>query len=211
MARRQGRLQPGGEPDFHSVACSIINDWQRGKLPFFVPPPQNEAEKVDWRTAGSLDTVAALAAASAAAGGAGGGDGTETRDGAAAAASAAAGNGEGMDAFEGAMAAAAKASGKGKKETEAAVVAGPSEMPEGYEEEEEGQGDDDEEEEDEEAEEEEEVAEEESETHDVADAAEDTVGGGLTAVREKPLSKRTQRLKAKFLKLEAAGLEWDDL
>jgi hypothetical protein len=108
------------------------------------------------------------------------------------------------------MAAAAKASGKAKKETEAAVVAGPSEMPEGYEEEEEGQ-DDDEEEEDEEAEEEEEVAEEESETHDVADAAEDTVGGGLTAVREKPLSKRTQRLKAKFLKLEAAGLEWDDL
>jgi hypothetical protein len=29
--------------------------------------------------------------------------------------------------------------------------------------------------------------------------------------REKPLSKRHARLQTKFLKLEAAGLEWDDL
>ena len=39
IARRNGRLLPGGEPDFHAVAVNVINDWQRGKLPFFVPPP----------------------------------------------------------------------------------------------------------------------------------------------------------------------------
>lgn len=39
MARRSGRLLKGGEPDVTSVAKMILNDWQRGKLPFFVCPP----------------------------------------------------------------------------------------------------------------------------------------------------------------------------
>ncbi|KAF7281382.1 hypothetical protein GWI33_004861 [Rhynchophorus ferrugineus] len=39
MARRSGRLLKGGEPDITSVAKMILNDWQRGKLPFFVCPP----------------------------------------------------------------------------------------------------------------------------------------------------------------------------
>ncbi|CAM9290266.1 unnamed protein product [Pylaiella littoralis] len=38
-ASRSGRLLAGGEPDFHSVAVNIINDYQRGKLPYFVAPP----------------------------------------------------------------------------------------------------------------------------------------------------------------------------
>jgi nuclear GTP-binding protein len=44
IAKRNGRLLQGGEPDLHSVAVNIINDWQRGKLPFFVPPPAEEGE-----------------------------------------------------------------------------------------------------------------------------------------------------------------------
>ena len=38
----------GGEPDVNTVAKMILNDWQRGKIPFFVPPPGCEpAPKVD--------------------------------------------------------------------------------------------------------------------------------------------------------------------
>lgn len=40
LARRNGKLRKGGEPDLNSVAVSVINDWQRGKLPFFVAPPK---------------------------------------------------------------------------------------------------------------------------------------------------------------------------
>jgi len=39
FAKRYGRLRKGGEPDFHNCATMIINDWQRGKLPWFVCPP----------------------------------------------------------------------------------------------------------------------------------------------------------------------------
>ncbi|ENN76265.1 nucleolar GTP-binding protein 2 [Dendroctonus ponderosae] len=42
MARRSGKLLKGGEPDIPSVAKMILNDWQRGKLPFFVCPPGYE-------------------------------------------------------------------------------------------------------------------------------------------------------------------------
>ncbi|CBN77992.1 Ngp1, nucleolar GTPase [Ectocarpus siliculosus] len=44
LAARSGRLLAGGEPDFHSVAVNIINDYQRGKLPYFVAPPLAEGE-----------------------------------------------------------------------------------------------------------------------------------------------------------------------
>ena len=39
LARKMGRLLRGGEPDVRTVAVQMINDWQRGKLPHFVPPP----------------------------------------------------------------------------------------------------------------------------------------------------------------------------
>lgn len=32
----------GGEPDFMTAAKMILHDWQRGKIPFFVPPPHQE-------------------------------------------------------------------------------------------------------------------------------------------------------------------------
>jgi ribosome biogenesis GTPase A len=37
--RRAGRLLPGGEPDLACAATCLINDWQRGKIPYFVAPP----------------------------------------------------------------------------------------------------------------------------------------------------------------------------
>lgn len=32
----------GGEPDLMTGAKMILHDWQRGKIPFFVPPPRQE-------------------------------------------------------------------------------------------------------------------------------------------------------------------------
>lgn len=40
LAVRQGRLLKGGEPDISSCAVNVINDWQRGKLPYYSPPPE---------------------------------------------------------------------------------------------------------------------------------------------------------------------------
>lgn len=39
VAQKCGKLLKGGEPDINTVAKMILNDWQRGKIPFFVPPP----------------------------------------------------------------------------------------------------------------------------------------------------------------------------
>lgn len=39
LAKRSGRLLKKGEPDITAVAKMVLNDWQRGKLPFFVAPP----------------------------------------------------------------------------------------------------------------------------------------------------------------------------
>lgn len=40
MAKRAGRLLKGGEPCLRSSAVTLINDFQRGRLPHFVPPPE---------------------------------------------------------------------------------------------------------------------------------------------------------------------------
>ncbi|KAG8232428.1 hypothetical protein J437_LFUL012859 [Ladona fulva] len=39
LARRFGKLLKGGEPDIKTTSKIVLNDWQRGKLPFYVPPP----------------------------------------------------------------------------------------------------------------------------------------------------------------------------
>lgn len=39
IAMRSGRLLKGGEPDLPTVAKMILNDFNRGKIPFFVKPP----------------------------------------------------------------------------------------------------------------------------------------------------------------------------
>ncbi|KAG0148210.1 hypothetical protein CROQUDRAFT_41630 [Cronartium quercuum f. sp. fusiforme G11] len=39
LARKSGKLLKGGEPDLRTVATVVLNDWIRGKIPYFVPPP----------------------------------------------------------------------------------------------------------------------------------------------------------------------------
>lgn len=42
LAKRSGKLLKGGEPDTNTVAKMVLNDWQRGKIPYFVKPPTQE-------------------------------------------------------------------------------------------------------------------------------------------------------------------------
>lgn len=42
IARKQGRLLKGGEPDEGAVAKQVLNDFNRGKIPWFVGPPKDE-------------------------------------------------------------------------------------------------------------------------------------------------------------------------
>ncbi|KAG6885831.1 hypothetical protein C0993_009223 [Termitomyces sp. T159_Od127] len=44
LARMKGRLLKGGEPDLESVAKIVLSDWVRGRIPFFVPPPERSEE-----------------------------------------------------------------------------------------------------------------------------------------------------------------------
>ena len=39
LAKKCGRLGKGGEPDVNAVSKIVLNDWTRGKLPYFTPPP----------------------------------------------------------------------------------------------------------------------------------------------------------------------------
>ena len=42
LCARKGRLLKGGEPDLDSVARIVLNDWIRGKIPWYTPPPAKE-------------------------------------------------------------------------------------------------------------------------------------------------------------------------
>ncbi|CAL1532729.1 unnamed protein product [Lymnaea stagnalis] len=42
VAKKSGRLLKGGEADLSTVAKNILNDYQRGKIPYFVRPPESE-------------------------------------------------------------------------------------------------------------------------------------------------------------------------
>lgn len=44
LARKGGRLLRGGEPDLDGVAKMVINDFLRGKLPWYTPPPHTPSE-----------------------------------------------------------------------------------------------------------------------------------------------------------------------
>jgi nuclear GTP-binding protein len=44
LARKGGRLLKGGEPDVDGVAKMMLNDFLRGKIPWFTPPPKSEAK-----------------------------------------------------------------------------------------------------------------------------------------------------------------------
>lgn len=52
LARKGGRLLKGGEPDLDGVAKMVLNDFMRGKLPWFTPclkPEATEEEKLEGR------------------------------------------------------------------------------------------------------------------------------------------------------------------
>ncbi|RYO86038.1 hypothetical protein DL766_003631 [Monosporascus sp. MC13-8B] len=45
LARKGGRLLKGGEPDVDGVAKIVLNDFMRGKIPWFTPAPAAEGEE----------------------------------------------------------------------------------------------------------------------------------------------------------------------
>ncbi|XP_010545814.1 PREDICTED: nuclear/nucleolar GTPase 2 isoform X2 [Tarenaya hassleriana] len=44
LCKATGKLLRGGEADLMTGAKMILHDWQRGRIPFFVPPPKQETE-----------------------------------------------------------------------------------------------------------------------------------------------------------------------
>ncbi|XP_015230234.1 PREDICTED: nucleolar GTP-binding protein 2 [Cyprinodon variegatus] len=50
LAFRTGKLLKGGEPDLSTVSKMVLNDWQRGRIPFFVKPPGPEGDPDDEKT-----------------------------------------------------------------------------------------------------------------------------------------------------------------
>ncbi|KAF8346873.1 NGP1NT-domain-containing protein [Amanita rubescens] len=65
LARMKGRLLKHGEPDLDSVAKILLSDWVRGRIPYFVPPPERpeelnamEAKKKDKAKANQVDPEA---------------------------------------------------------------------------------------------------------------------------------------------------------
>ncbi|XP_033738301.1 nucleolar GTP-binding protein 2-like [Pecten maximus] len=49
LAKKCGKLLKGGEPDFSTMAKMVLNDWQRGKIPYFVRPPGSEEDESSTR------------------------------------------------------------------------------------------------------------------------------------------------------------------
>lgn len=47
LARKGGRLLKGGEPDVDGVAKMVLNDFMRGKIPWFTPAPAMEGTEED--------------------------------------------------------------------------------------------------------------------------------------------------------------------
>ena len=45
LARKGGRLLKGGEADVDGVAKMVLNDFLRGKIPWFTPPPDSEGRE----------------------------------------------------------------------------------------------------------------------------------------------------------------------
>ncbi|OWZ66939.1 nucleolar GTP-binding protein 2 [Cryptococcus neoformans] len=47
IAKKSGKLLKGGEPDQEAAAKMVLNDWIRGKVPFFVAPPTKPESGAD--------------------------------------------------------------------------------------------------------------------------------------------------------------------
>ena len=55
LARKTGKLLPKGEPDYNTVSVMVINDFQRGKLPWYLPPPEEEGKEEGGKTTSEDD------------------------------------------------------------------------------------------------------------------------------------------------------------
>lgn len=40
LAKKTGKLLKKGEPDLHNVSVMVLNDWLRGRIPYYTPPPE---------------------------------------------------------------------------------------------------------------------------------------------------------------------------
>ncbi|KAJ3202742.1 GTPase required for pre-60S ribosomal subunit nuclear export and maturation [Clydaea vesicula] len=47
LANVYGKLLKGGEPDLNTVSKMILNDWMRGKIPYFTMPPQEDVTQTE--------------------------------------------------------------------------------------------------------------------------------------------------------------------
>ncbi|KAI8096430.1 NUC091 domain-containing protein [Halteromyces radiatus] len=47
LGRKTGKLLKRGEPDIHNVAVMVLNDWLRGRIPYYVAPPEAVAPKTE--------------------------------------------------------------------------------------------------------------------------------------------------------------------
>lgn len=60
VAKKSGRLLKGGDPCSRSAAITIINDYQRGRLPHFVAPPELKEEETTLATTAQIEGVQPL-------------------------------------------------------------------------------------------------------------------------------------------------------
>jgi nuclear GTP-binding protein len=47
IARKSGRLIKGGEADIDGIAKLVLNDFLRGKIPWYVAPPKTEGAEAE--------------------------------------------------------------------------------------------------------------------------------------------------------------------
>jgi len=55
LCKKSGRLLKGGEPDVCTASKMVLSDFQRGRLPYFVPPPTEEKEEEKEKDATTKD------------------------------------------------------------------------------------------------------------------------------------------------------------
>lgn len=60
ISRRSGRLLKGGDPCLRSAAITLINDFQRGRLPHYVGPPELKEEEAQTTAASANEEAIAV-------------------------------------------------------------------------------------------------------------------------------------------------------
>lgn len=81
LAVRTGKLLKGGEADTVNAAKIVLNDWVRGRIPYFVPPPQDPDRPVPAAATATATAAPDTATPAAAASGAAGAEGDEAAEG----------------------------------------------------------------------------------------------------------------------------------